>query len=1004
MRKESSNQFTEGLVCDLNPINTPNTALTDALNATIITYDGNEYSLQNDRGNYPLKHCRLKPNYIPVGVKEYGDILYIVSYNPINKNVEVGSYPSPLNVESSNEKPVSMNVESLMANRAHGGDYNEIMSDRKLHIYTGNGDEEEFKLYPGDEYKLEESSPSFIYEGLEYFIVDEDKKKHDVTDVVTFGQWSKVQWQVPGWLAIQYRLANFDDFNLNIRSFTVPALSETETFTGTLKLNFQFKVSDSLFLNQSFKEDVYINLVVKKNGNQQSDLELSLNDGYLIEWFGDSKILGYDYTQEFSKLSQNDVLTIEATPFVRCNNKTITYSNLTSSQTIFIKNIGTVDDFKFAENIWKFYTEPNGTSLYLEYDVTGPSVTSSEVGLKYQILSIDETVIQPWEDLSGYTGVGDQNISEIKFDAQFTKENMYIFEFAFTSNNNIFKNNSTRRLVITSSLFNKYNSIYNNFKDITFNEWAISGYIDRFMIKGMSATAEFNPSKEPVTANYSWDAVSGDLVDSSKGLAFNNEVLRKLWNSTASDTKGWSPANDVSKNTLEEIKIRFEKKYDANINVKLTDANMLVGKLWANVPTPKFVLKTNSKEEKFEIENAKFTAPIVMNTNTVRGEEQTYTQVPKGSVFNHLGDSIRDINTIKTMKLSLNFDKNNANDKLKFELYDYGDYNLQTNSGGFTKSGRIKASVEVSETSYGISNAISNAISALMAQHDVGVIGIRVGSRDKTSNKTELSHGGTEIKTFTKGNDYYLYTYLVFKLNNRNYPILIPIQQDGLWGAQNYEFENKAGSIKTLLKNLFDNVKICTKKLALDSYRLLNIQLLKTESLSKDAYSLRLILPELTKWEFESKDLLKADDRNSLLAALGDSVCGKLLTSDKTLIDEIVVKEIKLYDRGEANVEEKKAEYAKKIAEINGKVKTPDVTVLDKTIMNKLNQRGDHRGVYTTSDHSASSLIELLDEGYRSIANDTLVGDKIGSGDLKFENKNDNDYLIVSKVSTGLSI
>ena len=83
MRKESSNQFTEGLVCDLNPINTPNTVLTDALNATIITYNGNEFSLQNDRGNYPLENCRLKPNYIPVGLKEHGDILYIVSYNPL---------------------------------------------------------------------------------------------------------------------------------------------------------------------------------------------------------------------------------------------------------------------------------------------------------------------------------------------------------------------------------------------------------------------------------------------------------------------------------------------------------------------------------------------------------------------------------------------------------------------------------------------------------------------------------------------------------------------------------------------------------------------------------------------------------------------------------------------------------------------------------------------------------------------------------------------------------
>ena len=104
MRKESSNQFTEGLVCDLNPINTPNTVLTDALNATLITYDGNEFSLQNDRGNYPLENCKLKPNYIPVGLKEYGDILYIVSYNPLDNHVEIGTYPSPVDIIG-NESP-----------------------------------------------------------------------------------------------------------------------------------------------------------------------------------------------------------------------------------------------------------------------------------------------------------------------------------------------------------------------------------------------------------------------------------------------------------------------------------------------------------------------------------------------------------------------------------------------------------------------------------------------------------------------------------------------------------------------------------------------------------------------------------------------------------------------------------------------------------------------------------------------------------------------------------
>ena len=128
MRKESSNQFTEGLVCDLNPINTPNTVLTDALNATIITYDGNEYSLQNDRGNYPLENCRLKPNYIPVGLKEYGDVLYIVSYNPLDNHVEIGTYPSPANVNSSkNDSIPNLDLKSVIGSINGSEEYSSLI-------------------------------------------------------------------------------------------------------------------------------------------------------------------------------------------------------------------------------------------------------------------------------------------------------------------------------------------------------------------------------------------------------------------------------------------------------------------------------------------------------------------------------------------------------------------------------------------------------------------------------------------------------------------------------------------------------------------------------------------------------------------------------------------------------------------------------------------------------------------------------------------------------------
>ena len=183
MRKETSNQFTEGLVCDLNPINTPNTVLTDALNATLITYDGNEFSLQNDRGNYPLENCKLKPNYIPVGLKEYGDILYIVSYNPLDNHVEIGTYPSPVDIIGNESSKPEIQLDSIIEQITEPTDYSKLVEWCKTVIFSNC--EEDTKLYPGDEYKLDEiEKSSYKYETLEYLIIDENRQKENITDLI----------------------------------------------------------------------------------------------------------------------------------------------------------------------------------------------------------------------------------------------------------------------------------------------------------------------------------------------------------------------------------------------------------------------------------------------------------------------------------------------------------------------------------------------------------------------------------------------------------------------------------------------------------------------------------------------------------------------------------------------------------------------------------------------------------------------------------------------------
>ena len=91
----AKNSFAEGLIMDFAPDNTQATCMTSALNATLLTFNGNEMSLQNDMGNGRVETAYLPEGYVPLGTCEFGDIIYIVSYNPITNKSQIGCFPSP---------------------------------------------------------------------------------------------------------------------------------------------------------------------------------------------------------------------------------------------------------------------------------------------------------------------------------------------------------------------------------------------------------------------------------------------------------------------------------------------------------------------------------------------------------------------------------------------------------------------------------------------------------------------------------------------------------------------------------------------------------------------------------------------------------------------------------------------------------------------------------------------------------------------------------------------
>ena len=102
---------------DTNPMVQGTDTLTDCLNGTLITMNGNEVILQNDMGNRRVADAFLPSGYEPVGMKEYGGIIYIAAYNPITNKSQIGSFPSPQrkidNDTEGEQQPVEFDFDSF---------------------------------------------------------------------------------------------------------------------------------------------------------------------------------------------------------------------------------------------------------------------------------------------------------------------------------------------------------------------------------------------------------------------------------------------------------------------------------------------------------------------------------------------------------------------------------------------------------------------------------------------------------------------------------------------------------------------------------------------------------------------------------------------------------------------------------------------------------------------------------------------------------------------------
>lgn len=465
MKKETINTFEGGLVKDLHPLTTPKNVLTDALNATYITYNGNEYILQNDMGNVEIKNALLKAGYVPVGMKEHGGIVYVAAYNPKTGKGQVGSFPSPKQLWESenwtvNSPATIINAPTITPNFYNGSFIvNEIL---KKEIFTTDGDPRIF--HPGDKFVIGIASSTYNslkaainadYMDMQLGVVKSDG------GIEVMRTWSKTSPDNIFYVGDATSQGVLNNKNI-VKVFDASS-------SGQLLLILNLHTFDSFSLNRKYSLVSGNTIQVKFTGEGQKDKITYLSNG------SDGKL----------RLSKEQL--VGSTPTITASDQTEINVEGTSGKTKLtiypnvpfgiIKRMGrtmTVDFDKIRNNQddfgeWRFFV----TDTYVK------------IGWSYDYYNLDETkeieyirmYFHALED--GYTATNKESRPHVEFQREYysgnfedyinyadiglTYKRIYIVEIVKKFKNENNEETIDFKMLYLSKLYNsKYNGFYEN--------------------------------------------------------------------------------------------------------------------------------------------------------------------------------------------------------------------------------------------------------------------------------------------------------------------------------------------------------------------------------------------------------------------------------------------------------------------------------------------------------------------------------------------------------------
>lgn len=502
----AKNNFTDGLVMDLSPDATQNNCLTNALNATYVTMNGNELSLQNDMGNAKFG-AKLPEGYIPLGTTQLGGIIYLVIYNPTNGKTQIGSFPSP---------QFTFGTPKEIANKEIDLAYFENNLQYKQ-VYT------DYILQPGDKFVFEfteEDKKLIPYLYDESLFTEESATAIESPALKSFLKYSIGTVSQEGKLIQLSNLRNLyvtnsSEENYNVYNSTISgnlALILTKVFCNNVNLQVLVTEADNNTFNLNFtytftSNDKFIpsNIYFKINdketrikyyneGSPQKSPARSIV-GYF--WAGNFNSYSFTYTQSFNKSDfPNNTLHLE---------NVAAYKNLSGANNIQLSQKASkiMDLTKLGTGVVQLtrYTYSIMSKKlifnfeYTAYLQAGESLNKITANI-YATSNKTPLFTKEFSNTSSYY------IFNVTYNDTFKANNLYVIDFVFeiTRQGTTRTEHITRWVITESGIFNDTILDYNGEVEVTYWKKTIN--------------SELILNNDSITGNY----------DDIAGLTYNKNV------------------------------------------------------------------------------------------------------------------------------------------------------------------------------------------------------------------------------------------------------------------------------------------------------------------------------------------------------------------------------------------------------------------------------------------------------------------------------------------------